>query len=167
MTVCVYISACVCACMQSGPMRPYRREHIFERERSECSKASGRATVDCELILVRETPAYELLCARTYIIDVGDTPGASKSASIFSSISCRATVVDIQHREAPTRPELNARIEGCARACSGPAVSLHKQRRRSRRISRKCIIFRRIVVAIRLAERRREGDRRWRRYIRC
>src|SRR5581483_8965793 len=126
-----------------------RLKRIAERQRAQRRIPTRAASVNRQSILIRQSLLDQVLCAVHTIIHVNDPPLPLEPFPIRTPITRTAAIIDIEHREAPTRPELRPQVEHTICGAGWSAVTLYKQwwQLACRRF--KIGIMRRIIESIR------------------
>ncbi len=82
------------------------------------------------------------------VVDIHDSPLPPEPLAVLSSIARAATIVDIQHGEAPAGPELCAQAKGAGGGTGWSAVAANEQRRQLAFGSFEVGVLWRIVIGI-------------------
>src|SRR6202011_2241109 len=96
---------------------------------------------------VHPFPRREEFCAVDAVVDVDNAPIAVQALAIGPAEAGAPAVIDIEHRDAATGPELRGQIERARGRAGGTAVALDQQRRLFLRPADELRIARRIEQA--------------------
>ena len=123
-----------CACRGPGASRsptPYRlmpaAKRVPEGQGGEGRVATGAAALDGQAVGVDVAAVHEIPRGRLAVVDVDDAPRAFEGPAVLAAVAGAAAVVDIDHRDAAARQQLDLQVERrCRRWRSGRHASTRR-----------------------------------------
>ncbi len=104
-------------------------EDIAESQRAKRGVPTSTSSANGQALLVHIPAFYKIFCTTHAVIHIDDTPIAFQTLAIHATIACAATIVNIQHSEATTRPIGNTQIVDRMSFGSWPSMTHHNKRR--------------------------------------